>query len=177
MRSAPNDAPIVLPKSLQCETDRHTEAECAERDEHRVAQRLQTATRGHVSPGGVEVDDPLDAPMAIELLRVVKAKSPGCCRAISSARRTPPISSGPAAPPPRLLLALLLFSCTEINPQRPEVGCAGGLGGAVEYIRPPGDLEIGKTGGHDRSLELCFQQSAGNSTRPQFDIALGALRH
>ena len=39
----------------------------------------------------------------------------------------------------------------------------------------PGDLEINETGGYDRSLKLCFQQSAGNSTRPQINLTFGTL--
>jgi len=55
----------------------------------------------------------------------------------------------------------------EIDPQRTKVRGAGGMRRAAEDVSPPGDFEIDKTGGHDRVLELCFQQSAGNSTCPQ----------
>jgi hypothetical protein len=48
---------------------------------------------------------------------------------------------------------------------------------ATKDIGLPSDFEIHKTGGYDRSLELCFQQSAGNSARPQIDLTFGTLRN
>jgi hypothetical protein len=48
---------------------------------------------------------------------------------------------------------------------------------AAKDIGLPRDLEIDKTGGYDRSLELCFQQSTGNSARPQVDLTFSALRN
>jgi hypothetical protein len=50
------------------------------------------------------------------------------------------------------LLIILGFSGPKVDPQRSEAGCAGGLRRAAEHIRPPGDLEIDKTCGYDRSL-------------------------
>jgi hypothetical protein len=41
---------------------------------------------------------------------------------------------------------------------------------ANEDIRLPSDLEINKSGGHDRGLQFCFQQSTSNSARPQIDL-------
>ena len=51
------------------------------------------------------------------------------------------------------------------------------LRGALEDVRAPGDLEVGESGGHDRGLELCLQQSSGDSPGPQIDVPFGALRH
>jgi hypothetical protein len=58
------------------------------------------------------------------------------------------------------------LSGSEVDPQRTETRRAGRLGSVAEHIRSPGDLEIDETGGYDRSLKLCFQQSAGNSAGP-----------
>jgi len=76
----------------------------------------------------------------------------------------------------RPLLIIPRFTSPKVYAQCAKVGCAGRLGGAAEHVCSPGDLEIDKTGCYDRSLELCFQQSAGNSTCPQIDLAPGALR-
>jgi hypothetical protein len=65
----------------------------------------------------------------------------------------------------------------EVDAQGAEVVGTGLLRRTTEDIRPPGDLEPHKTGGHDRRLKLCFQQSTGNSTGPQVYVAFGALRH
>ena len=54
----------------------------------------------------------------------------------------------------------------EIDSQRAKIGRAGFLGSTAEDVCPPRDLEVYKTGGHDRGLKLCFRQSTGDSTRP-----------
>ena len=41
----------------------------------------------------------------------------------------------------------------------------------------PGDFKSGETSGDDRRLELCLQQSAGNSTGPEVYLLLGVLRY
>jgi len=51
------------------------------------------------------------------------------------------------------------------------------LGCVAEHITAPGDCEIHKTGGFDRSFKLCFQQSTGNSTGPEVDLGFGILWH
>jgi hypothetical protein len=42
----------------------------------------------------------------------------------------------------------------------------------IEAVR---DADIGEPGGCECGLDLCLQQSAGNSTGPQIDIASGAI--
>jgi hypothetical protein len=51
------------------------------------------------------------------------------------------------------------------------------LGRAAENVGSPGNFEIHKTGHDHGHLQLCFQQSAGNSAGPQIYLAFGALRH
>jgi hypothetical protein len=70
-----------------------------------------------------------------------------------------------------------IFSGMEIDPQRAKFSCAGLVRRARVDLYAPGDLKANKPGGCDRSLELCFQQSAGNSTRPQADVGFGVFRH
>jgi hypothetical protein len=67
------------------------------------------------------------------------------------------------------------FSRSEVDSQGAKVCCAGRLRRIIKDIGLPSDFEIDKTGGYDRSLELCFQQSAGNSARPQIDVTFGTL--
>ena len=56
-----------------------------------------------------------------------------------------------------------------------KVGGAGFLGCAAENLGPPRDLEIDEPGVLYQGLELCFQQSAGDSTSPQVDDLFGFL--
>src|SRR5215218_5576921 len=63
----------------------------------------------------------------------------------------------------------------EVYPQGPVVSRAAGLRGAAEDVLAPGDLEPDETGGHDRDLELCLQQSPGYSPGPEVYLAFGAL--
>ena len=65
----------------------------------------------------------------------------------------------------------------EVNAQSSE-GCrAGLLWGITEDIAFPGYLEVQKTSRTYDRLQLCFQQSAGDSTGPQVDVILCLLRH
>src|SRR5581483_8168332 len=61
----------------------------------------------------------------------------------------------------------------EVDPERPEAGRATRLRRTAEDVRAPGNRKIDKTGGHDRGLELCVQQSPGNSASPEIDLAFG----
>jgi len=63
----------------------------------------------------------------------------------------------------------------KVDAQGPELGGAGILRGAAEHIRSPGDLEVLEPSRSHHSLELCFQQSAGNSPTPQIDVPFGFL--
>ncbi len=53
-----------------------------------------------------------------------------------------------------------------VDPDGAEGGGAGILGRAAEDFLPPGDLEALEAGSPDDGLELCFQQSAGDSASP-----------
>lgn len=67
--------------------------------------------------------------------------------------------------------------CAEVDPQRAELRGARGLWCASINIAAPGDLEIHEPGCNDGRLELCIQQSAGDSTLPQVDVLLALLRY
>ena len=56
-----------------------------------------------------------------------------------------------------------------------ELGCARFLRRAVEHLFTPGDLEPVKTSSGDHRLELCIQQSAGDSTGPEVYSLLGRV--
>lgn len=64
------------------------------------------------------------------------------------------------------LLIVQRLAGAEIDSQRAKVGRAGFLGSTVEDVCPPCNLEVYKTGCHDRGFKLCFLQSTGDSTRP-----------
>jgi len=66
------------------------------------------------------------------------------------------------------------LGCPEIDSDRAKRARAGCLRSAVEDLGLPGDLEIGETGSDDRRLQLCFQQSAGNSAGPEVDLLFAA---
>jgi hypothetical protein len=51
------------------------------------------------------------------------------------------------------------------------------LGRARIDVAAPGDLEIDESRRDDSCLELCIQQSAGDSTLPEVDVLLALLRH
>jgi len=64
----------------------------------------------------------------------------------------------------------------EVDADRAELRGVRRLRRAAEHVRTPGDLEVHESRGDDRRLELCFQQSAGDSTRPQIDVTQSAVR-
>ena len=77
-------------------------------------------------------------------------------------------------------MPLLLIGClarTEVDALCPECCGATRLRRATEDVRLPGDLEVNESGGHDRGLQFCFQQSTGNSARPQSDLLLRVRWH
>ena len=77
-------------------------------------------------------------------------------------------------------MRLLLICClarTEVDALCPEFCGTARLRRAAEDVRLPGDLEVNESGGHDRGLQFCFQQSTGNSARPQIDLLFRILRH
>jgi hypothetical protein len=67
--------------------------------------------------------------------------------------------------------------CSEVDSQRAELRGARGLWCASIDVSPPGDLKIDKPGGDHRCLELCIQQSAGDSALPQVDVLFSLFRH
>jgi hypothetical protein len=56
--------------------------------------------------------------------------------------------------------------CSEVDSQRAELRGARGLWGVRVDVSTPGDLEFDKACGNYRCLELCIQQSAGDSALP-----------
>ncbi len=69
------------------------------------------------------------------------------------------------------------FERAEVDTDGFELRRARLLRCTSEHISPPGDLETSKPCGGDRRLELCFQQSTGNSTSPELDIFFRTLGH
>jgi hypothetical protein len=63
----------------------------------------------------------------------------------------------------------------EIDSDRAERTRARRLRRTVEDVRLPGDLKIGETSSEDRRLQLCLQQSTGNSAGPEVDLLLRPL--
>lgn len=62
------------------------------------------------------------------------------------------------------------FAGAEIDPLRAKAGRAALLGRAAEDIVAPRNFKRHKTGLDHPCAKLCFQQSAGNSARPQFNL-------
>lgn len=62
--------------------------------------------------------------------------------------------------------------CPEIDSDGAKRTRARRLRGAVEDLGLPGDFKISKASSDDRRLKLCFEQSAGNSARPEVDLSL-----
>lgn len=58
------------------------------------------------------------------------------------------------------------FVGPEVDPERAEARRRGLLRRTGEDLVSPSDLEILETGGFDHRFELCFQQSASDSTLP-----------
>jgi len=55
----------------------------------------------------------------------------------------------------------------EVDPASAKSGHGlAGPKGALKDVLAPGQLETFESGGHDRGLELCFQQSPGYSVGP-----------
>jgi hypothetical protein len=75
------------------------------------------------------------------------------------------------------LLLIGRLARTEVDAQRPEFCSAARLRSATENVRLPGDLEVDESGSHDRGLQFCFQQSTGNSARPQIDLLFRVRWH
>jgi hypothetical protein len=67
------------------------------------------------------------------------------------------------------------LDCAERNPKRTEVVSARLLRRTRKDGAAPGDLEPVESGGCNCSGELCFQQSTGDSTRPEVALALYTL--
>ena len=57
-----------------------------------------------------------------------------------------------------------------------EFGGIGFVFGAGEDIDLFAPVDVGESGGRQYLAPLCFEQSAGDSARPEFDIVPGILR-
>ena len=55
---------------------------------------------------------------------------------------------------------------SEIDAISPKVSGAGRLRHAAEHLFPPGNFEIQKSNAFHQGFQLCFQQSASDSTSP-----------
>ena len=75
------------------------------------------------------------------------------------------------------LLLIGRLACAEVDAYRPEFCGATSLRSATEDVHSLRDLDVNETGGHDRGLQFCFQQSTGNSAGPQIDLLLCVLRY
>ena len=75
------------------------------------------------------------------------------------------------------LLFIGLFERAEVDAYCPEFRGTTLLGCATVDVRSSSDLDVNETGGHDRGLQFCFQQSTGNSAGPQFDLLFRVLWH
>ena len=69
------------------------------------------------------------------------------------------------------------FVGSEVDSERAEARRRGLLRRTGEDLVSPCDLEIFEPGCFDHRLELCFQQSTGDSTLPQIDVLLGTIRY
>ena len=74
-------------------------------------------------------------------------------------------------------MSLARPGCLEVDAERSEFGGARLLRRAREHIATPGDFKPFEAGRLDSHLELCFQQSAGDSALPEVDVALGRVGH
>jgi hypothetical protein len=77
-------------------------------------------------------------------------------------------------------MPLLLIGClarAEVDALCPKCCGATRLRRATEDVRLPGDLEVNEACRHDRGLQFCFQQSTGDSARPQIDLLFCVLWH
>ena len=69
------------------------------------------------------------------------------------------------------------LSRAEVDSQRAELRGARGLRCASIDVAAPGDLEIHEPRRDDGCLQLCIQQSAGDSTLPEIDVLLALFRY
>lgn len=108
------------------------------------------------------------------LMSATSPRSPRCsrCRRADTSNRA---VHGSDLPIPFVLTHSL--TSAEVDTDRAELRGARRLRGAAEDIGAPRDLESHEPGSHDRGLELRFQQSAGDSTLPEIDVALGGHRN
>jgi len=77
-------------------------------------------------------------------------------------------------------MPLLLVCClarAEVNALCPEFRGTARLRRAIKDVRLPGDLEVNESRSHDRGLQFCFQQSTGNSARPQINLLFRVRWH
>ena len=65
----------------------------------------------------------------------------------------------------------------ERDPHRAEVDRARLVDRAAEDVRSANDAEALEAARFDHRLQLCFQQSAGDSPGPERDVLLGAFGH
>jgi hypothetical protein len=65
------------------------------------------------------------------------------------------------------------FARAEVDAQRAKGSSTGMLRCATEDISAPGDLKALKASHLDGCLQLCFQQSPGNSPRPEINMLSG----
>lgn len=69
------------------------------------------------------------------------------------------------------------FLRAEVDSDRAEGGGAACLRRVGKDIRLPRNLKIDETDPFDLSLQLCFQQSPGDSASPEVDLSLCSLRN
>jgi hypothetical protein len=65
----------------------------------------------------------------------------------------------------------------EVDALCPEFRGTARLRSATEDVHLPGNLEVNEARSHDRGLQFCFQQSTGNSARPQIDLLFRVRWH
>jgi len=75
------------------------------------------------------------------------------------------------------LLLVCCLSRAEVNALCPEFRGTARLRRAIKDVRLPGDLEVNESRSHDRGLQFCFQQSTGNSARPQINLLFRVRWH
>ena len=74
-------------------------------------------------------------------------------------------------------LSNVWLRCSEVDAERSKLCGARLLRCTREDVGTPGDLESIEPRCFDRGLELCFQQSAGDSALPEVDVSLGGVGH
>ena len=71
----------------------------------------------------------------------------------------------------------LRLACPKVDALSAELGGARLLRRTAEDIGPPGNLKIGEPGRQHHGVELCFQQSTGDSTGPELYFFFRRLRY